>query len=531
MGKLLDLLQAAAGEHSLSGALGRFFQEIAASGDENTEQIAANNAAVQQFEAGNAATLAGRGLVPDGSQIDVGQNPDNSIVVNENDVQVNPALQSAIVSNTANIAALTPTVTSNAATIAGSGISPLGGFGYLTQTAWFVNSATGSDTNSGTTAGTALKTLAELARRWSGHVYSPAVSAITITLSGTFPTEYLILEASVPGTTTINIVGDATMQSSGSVTAYTAFSPSTGVRAALTDGAQDFTTHVRQRIRMTSGAANNGITWIGSLGGGVTIANVGQFYTRSLTASPTLVNPGIGDTYVIETIATVIAGYSIRLGGRPIVTIENVDVTAQAPAGQNDALVTGFNIRMRFFGCRFNSATAGVFLMGNNELQACADEGASGLTLQDGNYTMIGCCLFGFTQLSTKAACVAQHNMHDGNAVNACRLFLGNDAYLEDINHRGFFGCLGGAELITIEDFAQYAASAAAARFWGTAGNTSTNALRVRNGCGFSYVTKPTAMGVAPGADVVLASGAAIAWAAVPAIAAAPDNAFVNVRQ
>ncbi len=73
--------------------------------------------------------------------------------------------------------------------------------------------------------------------------------------------------------------------------------------------------------------------------------------------------------------------------------------------------------------------------------------------------------------------------------------------------------------------------SAGSSVLYGATGNTTTNAVRVRNGSGVSYVTKPTATGNAPGSDVVLASAVAIAWGAVPAISAAPDNAYVNVRQ
>src|SRR5574340_1234089 len=37
---------------------------------------------------------------------------------------------------------------------------------FLTQATWYVDSITGNDLNSGVSAGTALKTLAELSRRW-----------------------------------------------------------------------------------------------------------------------------------------------------------------------------------------------------------------------------------------------------------------------------------------------------------------------------------------------------------------------------
>lgn len=113
-------------------------------------------------------------------------------------------------------------------------------------------------------------------------------------------------------------------------------------------------------------------------------------------------------------------------------------------------------------------------------------------------------------------------------------LEITSQSYVRDLGPRGFFGNVNsGSQVynVRIEDFAQWAMTSSSSRFWGAAGNTVTNALVVRNGCGATYVTLPTSTGAIPGQDVVLAGAAAVAWAAIPAIAAAPNNAFVNVRQ
>lgn len=409
---------------------------------------------------------------------------------------------------------------------------------YVTQTDWGVNPQTGNDVGPGTSAAP-LRTLGELARRWSGKTFSPSLVNVTVTLSGTFAvSDVLVLsDATFPGPTVITVQGTMATVASGSVTAYTAMSPATGVRAALTDAAQDFTPQLRRRIRMTSGAANTAVTWVCSLGGGVTVANVGQFTTDNAFGGTT-VNPGIGDTYVIETFTTIILGYHINVPGSARVALR--DIEFQAASSVNDGGFVELNkdvLHTRLYGCHWTMAGFNSHVVVGNQTFIANGfvwdtNNASGVTFKPGQYIEASCCWFAFSQT---AACYmfGQNNIHDGNGTLHVGRYISNDSEQEDINHRGFFGCINGTltELVRIDDFAQWSLSTASARFWGAAGNTVTNALRVRNGCGMVYTTLPTATGATPTSDVVLSNAAAIAWAALPALAVSPNNAFANVRQ
>jgi len=478
----------------------------------------------QQIDEGVASIVAGLGLFSSGDTINVGQNSDNSIVINPNDIQVNPVLQA--------------TVASDNATIVGSGISILSGFNYITQSSWFVNSSTGSDTNDGATAGTALKTLAELERRWNGRSFSPTVTAVTVSLSGSFQTEPLNLAAifTSPTATIVEVTGSATTVASGSVTAYTGFTPSTNTRAQLTDAVQNFTAHVRRRIRMTSGAANTAVTYICSLGGGVTVANVGQFRTpptTSLISTGASVNPGIGDTYVVETLDTQIREYNINCPGA-LVRLKSIEIS---PVGGTTLSTCkshqGSSINLLFWGGAIVKTATLTIAEGSHTWIASSVRSSGILELRDSNSIHRNMCYFHNIQYHFGAYVQGGENVHDGNGTDNVTLVIEFGAEISENQHRGFFGCINGGtfvSLVHISNMAQWTMITSTALFWGAAGNTSTNALDIENGCGASYVTKPTATGGAPGTDVVLAGGAAIAWAAVPAIAASPDNAYINVK-
>lgn len=410
---------------------------------------------------------------------------------------------------------------------------PEGAQNFLIQADWFVNSATGDDTNDGATALTPLLTLRELARRWAGRTFSN-LATVTINLAGTFPTQYLVLSdvTFVDPATVITVQGTMTQTDSGSLTAaFTAWNGA--VRGALTDAAQDFTASVLRRIRMTSGAANGAVSNVASLGAGVTIANVGQF----TTSTPSTVNPANGDTYVIETYDTQCAGYYIHINGPATLRVKDIDfITPVGSTARNYAECGGNLNKCIFFGCRFNATNGGTTWDGAARYAGISIEGNFG-SFFGGNPNLINSVVFGFLQFSAANA-TSQAVLHEGGGARAANMFVSNGTLLETIGGTGnfghaFFGVINGTgtALVTVEDLAQWAMTNAAGAMVGATGNTTTNALRVRNGCGVSYVTKPSATGNVPGEDVVLASAVAIAWATVPAMATPPDNAYVNVRQ
>jgi hypothetical protein len=409
--------------------------------------------------------------------------------------------------------------------------------GYLTQTDWGVNSSTGSDTNAGTSAAP-IKTLAELERRWNGRSFAPTVTAVTVSLTGSFQTEPLNLSAifTSPTATIVEVTGSVTTVASGSVTAYTGFTPSTNTRAQLTDGAQNFTAHVRRRIRMTSGAANTAVTYICSLGGGITVANVGAFRTpptTSLISTGATVNPGIGDTYVVETLDTQIREYNINCPGA-VVRLKSIEVSPVAGTTLCSCKShQGGSVNLLVWGSAIVKTATLTLAEGSCTWIASSLRGTGSIEIRDSAAIHRNMCFFHNIQYHFGSFVQGGENVHDGNGTDNVTLVIELGAELSENQHRGFFGCINGGgflSLVHMANMGQWTMITSTALFWGAAGNTSTNAVDVENGCGASYVTKPTATGVAPGSDVVLAGGAAIAWAAVPAIAASPDNAYFNVK-
>lgn len=412
---------------------------------------------------------------------------------------------------------------------------------YLTQTAWYVNSVTGNDANDALTGGAAIKTLAELTRRWSARTFSPAITAVNVYLAGTFPTEKLILVANfvapAPGGAppTITVSGTMTTVDSGALSGYTAWSSATSVRGTLTDAAQDFTPHVRRRIRATSGVALGAVTWIGSLGGGITVANVGRFRTNtSYTGS--LKDMAINDTYVIETFDTQIAGFYIDCRNGWFML---KDVEIAATAGNIYVVCTSRMSRqyIKIWGCRFLNASSGqIQLEGDMQPIGCAFDitaGGFGMQYAEGFMNGKSWCLFGALYFYN---CMAQldSTMCDGNGASFVGVFLYQNANVYITNtFWAVFGCVNGvATTMIIVGATNTSFSSSSGYVWGS-GNTTTTAVQVVNGSNFQYAAavKPTLTGVVPGNDVILAGAAPIAWAGVPAASALPDTAVIQVRK
>jgi len=415
---------------------------------------------------------------------------------------------------------------------------------FLTQAAWFVNSATGNDANDGSTALTPLLTIGELNRRFMGRTFSPALTSITVTLAGTFPTQDLVLFAnwSCAGTAftgggQMNIQGTMTQVGAGTITGYTAENAATGTRTQLVDAAQNFGPHVNRRIRMTSGTNAGAVTFITS-SPGATTANVGTFQLIApvvFAGSVSNVNPAIGDSYVIETFDTQLQAFNVQILGNCIYRLRDVSIGSAANTIIPHSYMLGGRASVaQVFGAQFIQVAGGTHIVeGTFNLNGVQVIGGSSFSFGKGNFFCQGVCQCTEMQTLEGADIISNRWLQDGNGVNNAAFLLGNGSSLEDINPRACFGVVNGflTELMRVEDFAMWVMSTSGAIFYGAAGNTVTNALRVRNGCGVMYVTKPTATGATPGLDVVLAGAAAIDWATAPAVAAPPNNAFINVRQ
>lgn len=405
----------------------------------------------------------------------------------------------------------------------------------------FVNSVTGNDANDGLTAGTPLLTLAEVARRLDGRVMSPALAALTIFLSGTFPTQGVIVPPSfvIPSAAqTVTIKGTMTTVLTGTITAAPtawngAAAGADGTRGSITDAGANFTAHARRRIRLTAPSATpNALSNVAGNGGAVTIANTGQFTSTAIAT----VNPANGDGYVVETYDTTVLYYSIEASGAGTVRVEDLQVIA-ASASRCSGDVNKSPNQLVFFGCRFEGTAAALQIGGFQRFASCSFDGAL-VNTTFGNTNFLNCCIFNFLQINATNS-LMQACLFEGSAARGACMFVGNGSYVEVIGGSGnfgtaHFGVINGtaAELVRLEDQAQCVYSNAAANMVGATGNATTNAWRIRNGCEESYVTKPKGEEAPAGvANVVLASAAALAYAAIPAIAAAPNTAAMNVRQ
>lgn len=413
----------------------------------------------------------------------------------------------------------------------GGGTVVTGGFEFLTQPLWAVNSITGNDNNPGSST-LPLQSLPELARRWQARIYSPGVPNVSVQLTGDFSLSALSLMAAAAGNTDIEVLGVMT-QTAGPLTigVYTAEAPPT--RASLTVAGFDFSVHLRSRMRMITGTQTGAVANVMSAPA-LGTANISQF-ERVVNGAISTVNPTAGDQFVIETYATRVREYDVQLGGVPVFRMRDLVIgsTVSSYIPQNYMNIAGLATnRGQVFGCRIDGAAgASQLVRGAQTFGGCGIT-VPFWTVSSGTHTMQGLAQYAFIQTSTGANVIANRWCADGNGTAHVGFLLGNGSYCEDIAPRGMFGCINGtiAELVRIEDFAQWVESSGTAVFYGAAGNTTTNALRCRNGTGFVYVTLPTATGATPGADVVLGTAAAVAWATLPSSGVPPNNAFANVR-
>jgi hypothetical protein len=245
-------------------------------------------------------------------------------------------------------------------------VSVAGGPAYVTQSTWFVDSATGDDANDGLTALTALQTLPELSNRLSNRRVAP--TAVTVNLAGTFPTQDLILTGvDLPNLGTFNIDAEVTQQAAGSSTAFTQMNGATSTPASFTSNdIADFTPYLGMRLRWTSGAANGSTAWILK----ATAANVARV-SMPLTIDGVRKAPGAGSTFVIEdltcTVRTIIL--EIRGGGNKAAFIPAsfvTNITAKNPSNQDHQFRgqgrNAYGLWVSW--CRFDGSVTGQFISG-----------------------------------------------------------------------------------------------------------------------------------------------------------------------
>ena len=218
---------------------------------------------------------------------------------------------------------------------------------YRAEPAWFISWLTGSDSNPGTTQATPLKTYAELVRRW-GTPY-PALTAATVTITiidhNTADNIDFALSAVSNAVVTFKPLTTTVLQS-GTFTATRPKVPATNMPPGLTDSAiVGGVWPVGARVKVTSGVANGAYFW--------TLKDEGSQLVRCTNASVAgapVVQPGVGDSYQVETLTDVwISGMACNGPKITGATVNVLDFNVKSSTGasivgvQNSTRILNFN--------------------------------------------------------------------------------------------------------------------------------------------------------------------------------------------
>lgn len=275
---------------------------------------------------------------------------------------------------------------------------------------WYLDAATGSDTNSGINPAAPLKTGAELLARLGPRPQWNHSVVIHIGVGGC--ADPLIMRGDI---TVIDcnftIVGTpVTSVAAGTVATFTGVDHVTPRASQITTtGIADWTPYVEQRLRVVGGANDGSVAWIAKAnphGLGNNFARTSPWYKKSDlvpgTNLFTAANPAVGDTIVIETMPT-IASIDIDIGGPVNSTtagtswakrqcvIDSIATNVLWRSATGDALVA----RTVTFGCKLRSAitrnTDLVVGINQQDWAACFfDGGAANLRLTG---ALVGCML------------------------------------------------------------------------------------------------------------------------------------------
>lgn len=412
-----------------------------------------------------------------------------------------------------------------------------GGGLYITQAAWAVDPVAGNDSGPGTPA-QPLLTLAELGRRINGRLLSPAISAMTISLAAGTYTQPLLVQPVLPLLTQSLVVsGTMTQIYAGAITAFTPWNAAGGVRSAITDAAANFAASLGARIRMTSGPALDGLSAYNSIAA-PTICHPNSF-ALSLPSSPTsvsIVTPAAGNSFVLETPASVLAqGAFVWVGGSGKTIVRDLSYVPSSAGTRFYAAGGGSGTRCVVLGVHFGAtATAAPIVTGCATWAACYMSGPFGPSMiaQEPS-SVVAASFFNTGAGAMQGYWLGNNLMHDPNAGGSGQLQIINGAHLQDIGAQAghcFFNCTGGASLVELKDGGEWHQTSASCFFWGAAGNTAAASTRIFNGSGMVSVNRPAATGAVPGTDLILAGAPAIAWAAWPAVAVPPSNAYALAR-
>lgn len=269
----------------------------------------------------------------------------------------------------------------------------LGSQEWRTQNTWYIDPTLGNDENNGLTSGTALKTYAELIRRWGPK--PDIIQSTNIYFLGNMPTSDPIFLSEVAAPNNILFNGKLTALATGTLTSYAAQVNNVSLVQIGDAGlvSTGFAPYVGKRLRFTSGAASGMYVWIQRDDGYITDGYKASVLTPSNLFG--FANAAPGDTYVIEDLSQV--------------TISNISAK-----GTDDSTI-GF-VDLNIINSSISTLCTTLFL--NSDLRTSAiiksrsvylQSSTAPVTVTDVGILLIGLCAF-FAQLNVSGSFVSIFN-------------------------------------------------------------------------------------------------------------------------
>lgn len=272
------------------------------------------------------------------------------------------------------------------------------------QSTWYVDPVSGSDASGGDQVMTPLKTLAELSNRLRGATINQDV---TVNLAaGTL--DDLTLDVTLASGVSILILGNVTSSASDLLAASLGTVPgaagtnSGAQRATVTATALAFTD--QQRLRMVDGAAQGAFAWVTKVttpgaGGVANVSRWGKLATVRTSTSVTLTEPLAADSYVQDTLNTVIGRVDLRARGSGRIILQDCDINTAATVAHRGVCDNSTTNGVQLYGCRIRSGGSVLFEDGEFTLTNCQIGQGSTVIFSKGFFIPRTCVFTGGVQV------------------------------------------------------------------------------------------------------------------------------------
>lgn len=263
---------------------------------------------------------------------------------------------------------------------------------WLSQAAWYIDSATGDDENSGA-LGFPLATADELARRLS---VGELDQATTVTIAAATVLSRFELDVQLGLNGSMIVIGEPTVLVTDTVATYADRVHATPTATRLTaTGIADWTPYEGRRLRVTQGTGAGAHAWVSRAdpqSAGVDVARTSVFATFPFGIS---LDPVPGDTFVIESLPS-IGHLSIHVRGLATIYATPRLVLRDVSMGNTlelTAEVGDFGFGAIVFGCEMTTPDPNESVQLNCRstapgyiINACTVQGATGAYLRGANF-------------------------------------------------------------------------------------------------------------------------------------------------